>query len=360
MAKTGPQRYPGASTAHWHQSTWGGSSMEVNVVVWHSTESRSLPSYQGGGNAPNFTAVPDFKNKRLVWYQHFDFDTSSRALRNLAGGVETNTANACQVEIVGTCDTKNSTTWRLGGRTYKAGVDYLFMGDLPSWAIRDLAAFVKWTHEAHTVRLDAPSLWKSYPSSYGTRAQNGIRMTNSQWRNFYGHCGHQHVPENDHGDPGEFPMEAILNLARGVTTGKEEVEVPLIPVDLGMTKTLSLQDQGVWVSLPWTDVWHGDVQPGNQAFTRERVRYNIVLDIEADGLTPGLGTIQARVVEDGRKLRPVEIIGTAGSSFGSVARINSTEGPAKIMVAWFDERAHSEGRAIKITRAELHGDLRPI
>ncbi|MBQ1164007.1 hypothetical protein KBZ21_39060, partial [Streptomyces sp. A73] len=67
MAKTGPQKYPGASTAYWYQSRYGGNSLETNVIVWHSTEGTSLPSYGGGGSAPNLTAKPDFKNKRMVW-----------------------------------------------------------------------------------------------------------------------------------------------------------------------------------------------------------------------------------------------------------------------------------------------------
>ncbi|MBQ1166320.1 hypothetical protein KBZ21_50880, partial [Streptomyces sp. A73] len=61
MAKTGPQKYPGASTAYWYQTRYGGNSMETNVIVWHSTEGTSLPSYGGGGSAPNLTAKPDFK-----------------------------------------------------------------------------------------------------------------------------------------------------------------------------------------------------------------------------------------------------------------------------------------------------------
>ncbi|MBQ1165268.1 hypothetical protein KBZ21_45590, partial [Streptomyces sp. A73] len=61
MAKTGPQKYPGASTAYWYQARYGGNSMETNVIVWHSTEGTSLPSYGGGGSAPNLTAKPDFK-----------------------------------------------------------------------------------------------------------------------------------------------------------------------------------------------------------------------------------------------------------------------------------------------------------
>ena len=210
----GPQRYPGASTAYWYGSKYPGSAMEVNVLCWHSTEGTSLPSYDGGSMAPNLTAKPDFAAKRLVWYQHFDVDMSSRALRNLSGGVETNTLNVCQVEIVGTCDPATHTKWA------QAGIQHLYMAELPDWAIRDLATFAKWANEQHGVPLSSGLTFKAYPSSYGA---NGVRMTGSQWNNFNGHCGHQHVPENDHGDPGAFPMAAILAAAKNGTTQEDDV-----------------------------------------------------------------------------------------------------------------------------------------
>lgn len=206
MARTGPQRYPGASHAYRYSNRYPGSAMESNVIVWHSTEGTSLPSYGGGSMAPNFTAVPDFKAKRLVWYQHFDFDESSRALVNKSGGVQTNTANACQVEIVGTCDPSTHKKWA------KAGYAHLYTPELPDWAIRDLGAFAKWAHDAHGVRLESGLTFKPYPSSYGN---TNTRMTGAEWSKFYGHCGHQHVPENDHGDPGNMDINAILAAARG-------------------------------------------------------------------------------------------------------------------------------------------------
>ena len=211
--KTGPQRYPGASTAYWYGSKYPGSAMEVNVIAWHSTEGTSLASYDGGSMAPNFTAKPDFATKRLVWYQHFDVDVSSRALRNLSGGVETNTLNVCQVEIVGTCDPTTHTKWS------QAGIQHLYMPELPDWAIRDLATFAKWANANHGVPLSSGLTFKPYPSSYGA---NGVRMTGTQWNNFTGHCGHQHVPENDHGDPGAFPMAAILAAAKNGTTQEDD------------------------------------------------------------------------------------------------------------------------------------------
>ncbi|MFI5992517.1 hypothetical protein ACIBAC_11770 [Streptomyces sp. NPDC051362] len=223
MARTGPQKFPGASTAYWYGSKYQGSPMESNVIVWHTTEGTSLPSYSGGAEAPNLTAKPDFTAKRLVWYQHFDFDVSARALVNKAGGVETNTLNVCQVEIVGTCDPVTHAKWT------KAGYAHLYTPELPDWAIRDLGAFAKWAHDQHGVPLTSAVTFKAYPGSYG---DSGVRMSASKWTAFSGHCGHQHVPENDHGDPGQFPMAAILNAAKGGTTPAQEDDVALTTEDI--------------------------------------------------------------------------------------------------------------------------------
>lgn len=217
----GPQKYPGASTTYWYQNVYPGDSMESNVVVWHSTEGTSLPGYDGGAMAPNLTARPDFKAKKLVWYQHFDFDVSARALVH-AGAVATNTLNVCQIEIVGTCDPATHKKWAA------AGIQHLYMAELPDWVIRDLGDFSRWAHDNHGVPLTSGMSFKAYPASYGT--SNGVRMSDAQWLNFKGHCGHQHVPSgNVHGDPGAFPMAAVLVAARGENTPEED---PLA----GMTK----------------------------------------------------------------------------------------------------------------------------
>jgi hypothetical protein len=213
---TGPQRYPGASTAYWYEDKYDGDAMEVNVLVWHSTEGTSVPTYNGGAEAPNLTAAPDFKNKKLVWYQHFNIDTSSRALVNLSGGVETNTLNVVQVEIVGTCDPATHKKW--------GSTPHLYMADLPDWAIRDLGEFAAWLHKNHGVPLTEQVTFKAYPASYGS--SNGVRMSHAKWNGYRGHCGHQHVPENLHGDPGAFPIAAILAAAKGGgSTDSEELDM---------------------------------------------------------------------------------------------------------------------------------------
>ncbi|WP_340376040.1 hypothetical protein U5640_13415 [Streptomyces sp. SS7] len=204
--RTGPQHYPGASRDHWYQSEFGGDRMEVNAVVLHTTEGRSLPDYQGGANAPNLTAVPDFGARRLRWYQHFDIDVSSRALVNLRGGVETNTLNVCQVELVGTCDPERHTKWGTG----EPG--HVYWPQAPEWALRGVARYLAWMHIHHDVPLRGPSLWPPYPRSSGNGG--GQRMGFQRWNAFRGVCGHMHVPENTHGDPGAIDFEQLLDYAK--------------------------------------------------------------------------------------------------------------------------------------------------
>lgn len=202
MTRTGPQQYPGASLRYDFSELYPGDSMESNVICLHSTEGTSVPTYGGGGSAPNFTVAPDFANKRAVWYQHFDFDESSRALRNLAGGVQTNTLNVCQIEIVGTCDPATHSKWTS---------QHLYMPELPTWFKDELAEFLAWAHKNHAVKLQSGLTWKAYPSSYGATS---TRMTGSEWEGFYGICGHQHVPENDHGDPGNIDIGYLISKAK--------------------------------------------------------------------------------------------------------------------------------------------------
>jgi hypothetical protein len=206
--KTGPQKYPGASLHYWYQDDYPGDAMEVNVVVLHTTEGTGIPAYSGGAVAPNLTAQPDIASQKLSWYQHYDFDVSSRALVNLAGGVETNTNNVVQVELIGTCDPKHKTSW---GKL-KAGVDYIYWPDAPDWALRELAEFLAWAHEKHGVPLSGPAVWKPYPDSYGK--DNGVRFSSDHWNDFRGVCGHQHVTENLHGDPGALDFDKLIGFAK--------------------------------------------------------------------------------------------------------------------------------------------------
>lgn len=204
--------YPRANTTRaWYQDNFPGAVINPNAGVLHTTEGTSLPGYSGGATAPNYTAVPNIKAKRLDWVAHFPDERSSRALQNLAGGVETNTLNVLQVELVGTCSPGVRDDWKRKGLT--PGVDFIYWPDAPDWALQDLADFVAWAHRTHGIPIQGPGgRWTAYPESYGA---GGQRFSHAAWRAFYGWCGHQHVPENVHGDPGALNWGRIEALAKG-------------------------------------------------------------------------------------------------------------------------------------------------
>jgi len=195
------------TSAAWYQDNFPGAVMDPNAGVLHTTEGTSLPGYSGGATAPNYTAVPDFAAKRLRWFAHFPDERSSRALQNDAGGVETNTLNVVQVELVGTCDPRTAASWRA------KGARFIFWPDAPDWALADLAHFIADMNRRHGIKVQGPGTgrWTPYPESYGA---GGQRFSFTAWRNFYGWCGHQHVPENDHGDPGALDWGRVERMAK--------------------------------------------------------------------------------------------------------------------------------------------------
>jgi hypothetical protein len=186
--------YPKANaTVQWFGKAYPGDAMpHPNVIVLHTTEGNSFPSYGGGGMAPTFTI------KGGEVHQHFYANHSARALMNKAGGVETNTLNAVQIELVGTCS---------------KGGPGLYWPDASDADLAALVDLVDWLTDTYPIPLVSTSKpWLSYPSSYGSK--NGQRMSFDEWEGFSGLCGHQHVPENDHGDPGNFPIKRLIELVK--------------------------------------------------------------------------------------------------------------------------------------------------
>jgi hypothetical protein len=214
--------YPPANTATaWYQDNYPGAVMDPRKGVIHTTEGTTLPGYSGGSTAPNYTAVPDFRNKRLKWYAHFPDERSSRALKNLAGGVETNTDDVIQVELVGTCSPDIHKSWA------DKGVAHIYWPTAPGWALQGLADFIVYMKRKHGIPVHGPvdaDRWTPYPESYGS---GGQRFTNARWNEFRGWCGHQHVPENVHGDPGAIWWAEVVNRARAIL---DVVDAPATPL----------------------------------------------------------------------------------------------------------------------------------
>jgi hypothetical protein len=189
----------------------------LRALVLHTTEGGGWPAYSGGAAAPTFTALPDYTNKKLIWRQHFPLNMSARALVNAAGGVNTNTSNVAQIELVGTSE---------------KGGPGMYWPEAPDWALQGLAAFVKWLNAEWAVSMKSTVRWVAYPASYGVNASQ--RLSGSEWLAYNGILGHQHVPENDHGDPGLFPIARLLSFTNPVEefvlATKDDVKTALIEV----------------------------------------------------------------------------------------------------------------------------------
>lgn len=180
-----PRVYPGARMKMDGKS--GGSFIGVPWrVVLHTTETSGMPGYGGGYAAPHLTYDPRYGS----WTQHTPFDRAARALRNISGGVQTNRANALQVEVI--CYSNKSVADEQPYRTWA--------GDLTPRDIYSIRQFLGWAVE------NFPGMSLRHPDrtalSYAEANAPGFRVTNGMWYSaLYGVYGHQHIPEQTHWDP---------------------------------------------------------------------------------------------------------------------------------------------------------------
>lgn len=144
-----------------------------NKMVWHTTEGSSIPNYQLGW--PHFTL--DLKRKRLE--QHIPIGLAAQTLKNASGGADTNaTKYTIQCEIVG------------------------FARESGSWTDAEyaqIAALARWVE-----------VYANVPRKCSVTFRSDANHKIQNWHAYEGHCGHQHVPENDHWDPGEMKIGKVI------------------------------------------------------------------------------------------------------------------------------------------------------
>lgn len=175
---------------------------KIDKLIVHTTEGSSWPGYQGGRIPPHFTARPGAFSTENV-RQHIDTAKSAKALENRPGGVETNNDGCVQVELIGSCD-----------RAYASKHGLFYWPAATDDDLGALVAILVWAHRTHGIPLSTGSLVFASDRAYGLNAPQ--RMTMAEWRAFSGVCGHQHVPENAHWDPGETPVKRAVELARRI------------------------------------------------------------------------------------------------------------------------------------------------
>ena len=175
------------------QTYKGTQQPTPEILLLHTTEGTSWPYYAGGNESPHVTVKP-LPGRGIEVRVHRPWTDYAKALANRAGGVETNRRGVLQIELMGTCDPRSSNGY------FWPGADDVVLAALADYVRPVLARF---NIPARTIATFLP-----YPVSYGSRG--GQRLTFSQWNSARGICGHQHAPENDHGDPGAFPIDRFV------------------------------------------------------------------------------------------------------------------------------------------------------
>lgn len=176
--------------------TSGGSwTRQPCIICLHSTEGTSWPSYSSGQSAPHFTINLATAERR----QHISLAVAARALANPSGGVETNRAGPVQIEIIGTCDP-----------AHKGQSGWLYLPEMNSDHQANLSRLMRDIVAARpAIPWTLGVTFGAYPGSYGNTA---YRLSGSAWSSYKGVLGHQHVPENDHGDPGNIPITSVMGV----------------------------------------------------------------------------------------------------------------------------------------------------
>lgn len=188
--------YPKATRQDRSGAYPGSSQSQVGIIVLHTTESTGKAGYSGGATAPHLEYHPGTR----TWRQFFPITMTSRALANQSGGVQTNRhpAGMVQVEMCGTSG------WSKSAKpSWPSVTDPQILGDI--------AHFLAWMNAEWGTPLTTPM--DPWPAWNNYAATN--RLSASAWNAVRGIVGHSMVPENDHTDPGAFPIGKVLALANG-------------------------------------------------------------------------------------------------------------------------------------------------
>ena len=166
----------------------GPYTSPLDKFLIHMTEGGSIEgavsAYRTNNSWPHLTVECRF-GKRYRRCGHLDMNTAARSLKNMSGGVETNTDGVIQVEVVG----------------------YSAQPELVDWEWFALNV-IEPICQPLMIPCQSPVDWVAYPDSYGKTAAQ--RLSPDEWTLYKGILGHQHAPENDHGDPGAIPIDLIL------------------------------------------------------------------------------------------------------------------------------------------------------
>jgi hypothetical protein len=239
----------------------------ASIILLHTCESEGTASSNAAylrniGAEPHWVFDPRFPLDEAI--QMLPYTVTGKALRNLAGGVETNRREAdgaagvdvVQVELVG----------------YAAKVANYD----DNW-YRNLRQFITRLCAELGVPYRFP---RRFAQDYGDARR--VRLTNDEWLDpgLTGVLGHAHVPENDHWDPGP------LDLARLAPESFITQEDPDMQLTDQTTAGHTVNDVLLWT-----------LQRANESATKLDVAIARIGALEAKAGDP-IGTVTATVNEE--------------------------------------------------------------
>ena len=163
-------------------------------------------------------------------WQHFkSVAMSAKALRD-TGGFAENRDNVAQIEIIGYSDKKN-------GALYGS-----YLPDLPQEGLDYIAETIAWFNTEWGIPVTLGGLkWKHYPLSYG--ANNGVRLSTSEFDKFKGILGHMHAPDSVHGDP-DLNIDALITTTKAKLSGTAEKPHVAAPAPIKIPATIRKGSKG--------------------------------------------------------------------------------------------------------------------
>lgn len=178
-----------------HSGTWLASTPWRGVL--HTTEGSKYEgaraAYLKKNVAPHFTI--SYENKKIEVWQHIPLDRAARALVHKLGRAETNRTRCIQIEIV----------WG-AARTQVMPNEYL----------DGIAKLMRWIEARTEIKPQAPAFYGEGAGWILAQEKAKQRFSDEVWLQFNGWCGHQHVPQNTHWDPGNINIQYLLTTDFGV------------------------------------------------------------------------------------------------------------------------------------------------
>lgn len=106
-----------------------------------------------------------------------------------------------------------------------------------------IKSLLRWIETVNGVPRRAAS-FLAYPASAGDSA---VRFSSNQWLAFSGTCGHQHVVDNDHGDPGNININYLMSGDGKVWEAPGETDSTHSHPTIEKTKSITEKDR-IWQS----------------------------------------------------------------------------------------------------------------